>query len=142
MVPAVRPSTCDIAYPFGTKMPPRCKLIYLQGWLPGWGGRQDIGDDQRCLGQAPGALTQEGRHVVRRRDQRVRQLRITSPCLSSHCLHSLCPNECQAYSCTTAVLPTADPAAFFISALTISASLSRIKSACNQWQPTTMPAQI
>ena len=89
MVPAVRPSACDIAYPFGTRMPPRCKLIYLQGWLPGRGGRQDIGDDQRCLGQAPGTLAQEGRHVVRGRDQRVRQLRITLPCLSSHCLHCL-----------------------------------------------------
>ena len=75
------------AYLCGTRVLSRCRLTHLQGWLPRRGRRQNIGDDQRGLGQAPGALAQEGRHVVRGRYQRVRQLRTTLPCLSSHRAH-------------------------------------------------------
>jgi hypothetical protein len=37
-------------------------------------GRHDIGDDEGGARQAPAALPQEGRHVVRGRDEHIRQL--------------------------------------------------------------------
>ena len=59
---------------------------YLRAVRRGVHAGQDVGDDEGGLGQAPGALAQEGRHVVRGRDQRVAQLQS----------HALCGVDAQA----------------------------------------------
>ena len=61
---------------------------------------------------------------------------LTSPAL-------LAADGCQAYSCRTAVPPTANPAASFdISALTISASRSHSGTTRDLWQPTATLDQV
>ena len=49
-------------------------MIHLWLPLPGTKSGQDVGDDYRGLGQAPSALSQESRHVMRWRNERISQL--------------------------------------------------------------------